>query len=72
MLFKEKNELEYDSKIHINCGYCGLLKGCVIRKTFIETAKKFTNKAAQLKFKLECPFETQKYKGEKQYIFGIY
>ena len=69
--FRDVSDIDFDSKIHINCGYCGKLKGCLIRKAFIETAKQFSNKAIELKFKLKCPFETQKYKNGTEIKFTV-
>ena len=69
--YTDVSELDFDSKIHINCGYCGLLKGCVIRKTFIETAKQFSSKGFSKKFKLKCPFEIQKYKDGTEIKFTV-
>ena len=62
---------DFPSKIHINCGYCGLMKGCKIRKSFIETAKEFTKKGIALQFDLKCPFEEAKYKDGCEIEFTV-
>jgi len=68
---KQIKNTYFPSKIHINCGYCGLVKGCKIRKSFIETAKQFTKKGTRLKFELKCPFEEAKYKDGDEVIFSV-
>ena len=69
--YEIRMETNFEAKIHINCGYCGLLKGCKIRKTFIETAKQFTYKGFHKEFKLNCPFEIQKYKDGTEINFTV-
>ena len=65
------NQVIFDSKIHINCGYCSNRKGCKIRNEFIKTAKQFKNKGFVRQFKLDCPFKTQKYKNGSEVIFTV-
>lgn len=57
----DKKDTIYVSKIHINCGYCALLKGCKIRKSFIETSEQFSFTGAHRNFDLKCDFKTPKY-----------
>jgi hypothetical protein len=58
------------AKIKINCGYCGLNNGCMIRAKFKALAKGFTSESEHT-FSLKCPFKTPKYTKGQLVVFTV-
>jgi len=66
--FKERI---YKAKIHINCGFCALQKGCVIKKQFRTLAETFDKQGFIPVFEMKCPYIEPEYKDGDNVLFTV-